>query len=285
MRRLRIEHLTTYQFGTMVQLLPHKLLLRPREGHDIRIESSKLNITPFGQLKWHRDIYGNSVASAEFHLMAATLQIASEVVIQNFDDAPMDFRISPLAENYPFQYAASELANLLPYQTPCYAADAPAVAKWVDQFRLAGRTIGTFDLLFSMNKAIANGLVYQAREMPGVQSPDETLRKGSGSCRDFATLFIEACRSLGFAAHFVSGYLHCPGTQTGGGSTHAWSEVYLPGAGWKGFDSTSGLMTGADHIAVAVSRHPADVPPVSGSFTGPGGLLPSLSVGVKVSLI
>ncbi len=123
------------------------------------------------------------------------------------------------------------------------------------------------------------------REMPGVQSPGETLRKRSGSCRDFATLFIEACRVLGLGAHFVSGYLHCPGTQTGGGSTHAWPEVYLPGVGWKGFDSTSGLMTGADHIAVAVSRHPADVPPASGSFNGPVGLLPSLLVGVKVSSI
>jgi transglutaminase-like putative cysteine protease len=285
MRRLRIEHLTTYQFGTMVQLLPHQLLLRPREGHDIRIESSRLDISPSGQLKWHRDIYGNSVAIAEFHLMAATLHIASEVVIQHFAEAPMDFLISPGAVDYPFNYAGSELANLLPYQTVCYAEDVQAVSRWVDQVRGSWKNIGTFDLLFSLNKAIANGLVYRAREMPGVQSPGETLRKGSGSCRDFATLFIEACRSLGFAAHFVSGYLYCPGTQSGGGSTHAWSEVYLPGAGWKGFDSTSGLMTGADHIAVAVSRHPADVPPVSGSFTGPGGLTPSLSVGVKVSLV
>lgn len=285
MRSLRIEHLTTYEFGALVRLMPHQLLLRPREGHDIRIESSRLDITPPGQIKWHRDIYGNSVATVDFHLMAATLRIASEVVIHHFDEAPTDFLISPQAVDFPFQYAASEAANLLPYQTLCYPDDAPAVIRWVDQFRQPGQPTRTFDLLFGMNRAIANRLAYQTREMPGVQSPGETLRKGSGSCRDFATLFIEACRSLGFAAHFVSGYLHNPGNQTSAGATHAWSEVYLPGVGWKGFDSTSGLLTGADHIAVAVSRHPADVPPVSGSFSGPGGLQPALLVGVKVSAV
>ena len=285
MRRLRIEHLTTYQFGTQVQLLPHKLLLRPREGHDIRIETSRLDITPDCQLKWHRDIYGNSVCIAVFSRPAATLHIASVVVIQHFDEAPMDFLIGPQAVQYPFAYDPSELANLLPYQTTCYLADVPGVTQWVSKFRPSGQPIGTFDLLFSLNRAIANGFVYQVREQPGVQTPAETLRLRRGSCRDFATLFIEACRVLNLAARFVSGYLHCPGTEAGGGSTHAWSEVYLPGAGWKGFDSTSGLMTGSAHIAVAVSRHPADVPAVSGSFSGPGGILPALFVGVKVSAI
>ncbi len=160
MRRLRIEHLTTYQFGAIVQLLPHKLLLRPREGHDIRIESSRLNITPACQKKWHRDVYGNSVCMADFHLMSATLQIANEVIIQHFDEAPMDFLISPQAVNYPFPYDVSELANLLPYQTACYPADLPEVTQWVSQFRRAAQSIGTFDLLFSLNKAIANSFFY-----------------------------------------------------------------------------------------------------------------------------
>ncbi|MFZ2313343.1 MAG: transglutaminase family protein [Methylobacter sp.] len=117
-----------------------------------------------------------------------------------------------------------------------------------------------------MNKAIATGFAYQQREEPGVQTPADTLTRRTGSCRDFATLFIEACRSLGLAARFVSGYLYSLTLPQGQGATHAWSEVYLPGAGWKGFDSTSGQVVGNQHITVAVSRHPESVPPVSGSF-------------------
>jgi transglutaminase-like putative cysteine protease len=282
MRRLRIDHLTTYQFGAWVQLLPHKLLLRPREGHDMRVESSRLVITPASKVKWHRDVYGNSMCIAEFSEMSNTLRIASEVVIQHFDESPMDFVINVDALQYPFLYKSSEQEILLPYQKTCYPDDLSAVKEWVSQFLRAGQSVNTFDLLFSMNKAIANGFRYQAREAPGVQSPSETLKRRGGSCRDFATLFIEACRVLGLGARFISGYLHCAGTQTGAGSTHAWAEVYLPGAGWKGFDSTSGVMTGVDHIAVATSRHPADVPPVAGSFVGPGGILPALLVGVQV---
>jgi transglutaminase-like putative cysteine protease len=121
------------------------------------------------------------------------------------------------------------------------------------------------------------------REEPGVQRPTETLEKKSGSCRDFATLFIEGCRYFGLAARFVSGYLHCPDTVQGHGSTHAWAEVYLPGAGWIGFDNTSGIVVGQDHIAVAVTRHPADAPPVSGSFSGHISRPPTLQVEVIVS--
>ena len=285
MRRLRIEHLTTYEFGGWVQLMPHRLLLRPREGYDIRIESSRLDISPACQVKWHRDVYGNSTGTAEFALMADKLHIASTVIVQHFDDSPMDFLISSEAVQYPFLYKQSEQEILKPYQTTCYPDDFAAVTQWANQFHRTGQSIGTFDLLFSMNKAIANGFRYQSREAPGVQSPGETLKSSTGSCRDFATLFMEACRVLGLGSRFVSGYLHCPGTAAGSGSTHAWTEVYLPGAGWKGFDSTSGLMTGPDHIAVAVSRHPADLPPVSGSFVGPGGVIPSLFVAVQVQVI
>jgi len=137
-------------------------------------------------------------------------------------------------------------------------------------------------LLDKMNRAVVDHFTYVKREEPGVQAPSETLAHHSGSCRDYAALFIEACRYLGLASRFVSGYLHAPATEAGNASTHAWAEVYLPGSGWKGFDPTIGEVTGARHIAVAVARHPESVPPVSGSFTGPNDTSPALSVDVRV---
>jgi transglutaminase-like putative cysteine protease len=138
----------------------------------------------------------------------------------------------------------------------------------VDEFWKPGQTLPTFDLLEQMNRAIPSQLNYRKREATGVQRPSETLSLGSGSCRDLATLFMEACRHLGLAARFVSGYRHDPDLPSGEGATHAWCEVYLTGAGWRGFDATTGERTGGDHIAVAVARHPEWIPPVSGSYHG-----------------
>jgi transglutaminase-like putative cysteine protease len=138
-------------------------------------------------------------------------------------------------------------------------------------------------LLDWINKAIATGFTYQQCEEPGVQTPATTLAKRAGSCRDFATLFIEACDCLGLAARFVSGYLCSPTLPWSQGATHAWAEVYLPGAGWKGFDSTSGQVVGNDHIAVAVSSHPESVPPVSGSFQATTNQAPIMNVTVEVT--
>jgi transglutaminase-like putative cysteine protease len=128
-------------------------------------------------------------------------------------------------------------------------------------------------------------LRYEPREEQGVQSPAETLARGVGSCRDFAALFMDAGRQLGLATRFVSGYLRTPVTASDDGATHAWAEVYLPGPGWKGFDSTGGTLTGADHIAVAVAHHPEKVPPVAGTFIGPTAPRPILHVSVRVEIL
>jgi transglutaminase-like putative cysteine protease len=128
---------------------------------------------------------------------------------------------------------------------------------------------------------INQSLTYKIREEPGVQSASETLQKGTGSCRDFANLFMEAARLLGLASRFVSGYLHAPASSQNYGATHAWAEVYLPGAGWKGFDPTIGEVVGSKHIAVAVARLPESVSPVTGAFFGPPNA--TLDVGVWVS--
>ncbi len=283
MRRLHIEHVTTYDYGSTVTLLPHKLLLRPREGHDIRIESAELVIVPAHELRWQRDVYDNAVALARFLEPSDRLSISSHVVLKHYQDRPLDFLVADHAVRFPFQYAAAEQADLGPYLTPIFAEDQPLLRAWLPSFWKPGQVVETYLLLEWINKAIATGFAYEQREAPGVQTPATTLTKRAGSCRDYATLFIEACRYLGLATRFVSGYLYATTSAQVPGATHAWSEVYLPGAGWKGFDSTSGQVVGNQHIAVAVSRHPESVPPVAGAFLAAKPESPMMNVAVRVA--
>lgn len=284
MRRINISHVTEYLFPSPVTLLPHRLLLRPRANHNVRIESSELEISPGHILQWKRDVLDNSVALVTFTEAAARLCVRSRVLIQHFDDNPFDFLVDDYAVTHPFAYAEQDRAELAPFQQPVYPADQDAVRKWLDGFDLRP-PIETFALLDRLNREIASGFAYRMREEPGVQTPTLTLASKSGSCRDFAALFIEACRALGLASRFVSGYLFifAPASAPGNAATHAWAEVYLPGAGWKGFDPTSGEVTGNKHIAVAVARHPEAVPPVAGSYLASQGQAPVLNVAVQVS--
>ncbi|TCV79284.1 transglutaminase family protein [Sulfurirhabdus autotrophica] len=283
MQRLRIKHQTEYLFPSQVTLNQHRLLLRPREGHDVRIESSKLEITPAHNIKWHRDVFDNSLAVVNFAARSDKLVIASEVVIQHFEQAPFDFLVEDYAVNYPFMYAVGEQIDLAAFQRLVFFNDQQIINNWLLQFGLYG--METFGLLVKLNQAICNQFSYQVREEPGVQPPAQTIAQRSGSCRDYATLFIEACRCLGLASRFVSGYLHAPATEAGNATTHAWAEIYLPGTGWKGFDPTAGVVTGNQHIAVAVARDPEAIPPVSGSFIGLGAAMPIMRVNVQVNLL
>jgi transglutaminase-like putative cysteine protease len=282
MRRLKIVHRTRYEFPASVRLGPHRLLLRPREGHEVHIESSLLETSPPATLHWLRDIYDNSVAIASFDVPTTQLMIDSEVIVQHFDVAPLDFLVAEEAVNYPFRYDPDTAAVLRPYLVD---VDEPveheALRSWLAQRWHAGEQVQTYTLLQRLCRDIQQTLTYQAREYPGVQSAAETLARGAGSCRDFASLFMLAARCLGLAARFVSGYLNAP--HIGSGATHAWAEVYLPGAGWKGFDPTLAEMAGSKHIAVAVARRPDVVSPVAGTFYGPPGA--SLFVDVDVSAL
>jgi transglutaminase-like putative cysteine protease len=280
MRRLKILHRTYYNFSAPVLLQPHRLLLRPREGPALHIESSSLELSPPATLRWLRDAYDNSVAIATFDSPATQLAITSECVVQQFDETPLDFLVADEAVQYPFSYDADTLEVLRPYLQATGTAPAQ-VAGWVRGYWQPGIPVQTYGLLSTLCTGIHQSLAYQAREQPGVQSPVDTLARGMGSCRDFATLFMEAARHLGLAARFVSGYLHAPADDGRSGATHAWAEVYLPGAGWKGFDPTSGEIAGSRHIAVAVARRPEVVSPVTGAFFGAPGA--DLSVGVWVS--
>ena len=283
MKHIRIQHSTAYQYSEPVTLLPHKLMVRPRDGHDIQLISSSLTITPHHAVKWHRDIYGNSVAMVTFKEPATEMSIISEVVVSHYEAEPLDFLVDEKALMFPFFFDPSERVDLIPYQTLSFPSDSAVLQQWLEQFWRPGQMIETYALLDNINKEIVQNFTYQMREEPGVQRPAETLEKRSGSCRDFATLFIDACRYFGLAARFVSGYLHCPDTVDGHGSTHAWAEVYLPGAGWKGFDNTSGIVVGHNHIAVAVTRHPEDAPPISGSYSGETTKEPTMQVKVEVT--
>jgi len=283
MKLIRIQHDTHYEYTEPVEFGPHTLMIRPRSGHDVRIEKAFLHITPHANVRWRRDINGNSVGTATFSGPARSLSISSDVLIQHFEAEPLDFLVEDYSVNWPFEFDPMQRVELAPYQMPCFPNDGPAISRWLEQFWRPGQTIETYRLLDNMNHSIVDHFRYRGREEPGVQSPADTLAKGSGSCRDFATFFIEACRYLGLPARFVSGYLHCPSSVQGHGSTHAWSEVFLPGAGWKGFDNTSGNIVGQDHIATAVCRHPEQAPPISGSLFGSGKGFVSMKVKVEVT--
>jgi len=281
MRRFKILHRTYYNFSGLVQLEPHALRLRPRSGPELHIESSTLNITPAASLRWHRDVEDNAVAIATFDTPASQLAIESEVIIQQYNEAPLDFLVDVYATDYPFAYDADDRIVLAPYMRSSRLPLHDPLVKWVSHVWRASEAIQTYALLERLCVHINQSLTYQIREAPGVQTPADTLTRGTGSCRDFANLFMEAVRHLGLAARFVSGYLHAEPSSANYGSTHAWAEVFLPGAGWKGFDPTIGKIVGTDHTAVAVARLPESVPPIAGSFLGPAGA--DLDVGVWVT--
>jgi len=285
LRRLQIDHLTEYRFGSVVTLLPHRLLLRPRENHSLRISSSTLAISPTPVLRWQRDALDNSLAVATFTAPSAVLRIASQVIIEHYDETPLDFLVEQYAAYHPLQYKPEDAAELAPLMQMAWPGDHSAVTQWVHGLGVGLGRMETFAMLDRLNRAISRDFRYQVREEPGVQSPARTLALGSGSCRDFAALFLDACRALGLASRFVSGYHTSYANATDAGSTHAWAEVYLPGPGWKGFDPTAGLITGTEHIAVAVARHPETVPPVAGSYLGPALPAPILHVNVHVAAV
>lgn len=280
MKRYKIIHQTVYTFSAPVTLNPHYLMLRPRESHELRIESSVLRISPTASLRWVRDIEDNSIAIAEFTEQADRLEIYSEVDIQHYNVAPLDFIVDDYAVNYPFAYTREHRLFLRPYLIVPKGSTGRRFNVWVKAVQQGAEGVQTFEFLHKLMERIHKDFDYRIREEEGVQTAEQTLKLGTGSCRDFANLFILTARRCGFAARFVSGYLNTIGPSEIPGATHAWAEVYIPGGGWKGFDPTSNCVVGPDHITIAVSHNPASVPPVAGAYVGPPGA--GLQVGVWV---
>jgi transglutaminase-like putative cysteine protease len=279
-KRVRILHRTVYSYTQPVRFGPHRALMRPREGHDVRIASARIEIEPTASVRWLRDIEGNSVAILTFVEPAQRLRLLAEVNVDLSDDNPIECLIDPGARSFPFQYPPQEQVELVPYRLPSYPYDGSALHDWLRALYCPGQVIGTFELLNRLNTHIYEALRYTARDDPGVQLPQETLARGSGSCRDFAVLMMEAARCWGFGARFVTGYIQMADGQHG--ATHAWTEVYVPGAGWRGFDPTNNKLVGAEHISVAVAREQEKASPLSGTWEGPAGAFERMDVSVQV---
>lgn len=280
MKRIRIIHHTEYHYSQPVAFGPHRALMRPREGHELRIVNAVVQIEPNARVRWLRDIEDNSVAIIDFLEPAAFLKLHTEVDVDLSEDKSVECLIDPLARSFPFQYSPDEQIALVPYRLPSYPYSGSALHEWLAKLYQPGQLIDTFELLDRLNTHIYESLQYNARYAPGVQLPHETLSLGSGTCRDYAVLMMEAARYWGFGARFVTGYIQMNAGQHG--ATHAWTEIYLPGAGWHGFDPTNNKHVGNEHISVAVAREQEKASPLSGSWSGPGGAFERMDVSVQV---
>jgi transglutaminase-like putative cysteine protease len=285
---LTIHHKTVYRYRRPVAFGEHRIMLRPLPGHDLRICTSSLEIEPQPmQLRWIHDVFGNSVAIATFDERADTLSFTATATVQH-DPAQQEFALTPddPAYFYPFLYDDEEFPDLLQFITPQYGDPGGELSAWARKFLDADGPTPTFNILSGMTYGIRKSFSYRKRHEHGTQHPLDTLQTGSGTCRDYALFMIEALRRLGIAARFVSGYLFIPGDSAhgyvGGGSTHAWVQVYLPSAGWIEFDPTNGIVGTRDLIRVAVARDPRQAIPLHGSYLGSPDAFTGMDVHINV---
>ena len=284
---LTIKRTTTYRYNKPVVLLPHRLMLTPRSSHHLNLRSTRVNTSPPAEIEWSQDVSGNLIATATFCEAADELTVSGNMVVDQGAPAWPVFKVAPHAHSYPFGYSKAERSALGELLVPEYEDMAGEVETWARSI-VAGERTDTLSLLQDLSNSVRSLAAYAPRDDEGTQPPQETLSAARGSCRDLATLFIEAARHLGFGARAVSGYLHDPvpaGTADSRqhGSTHAWAEVYLPCAGWIAFDPTNGRMGEAHLVPVATARNIAQIRPVDGNFVGASEDFVGLEVDVIVS--
>jgi len=262
-------------------------MLRPRESRDLKILSTTLTVTPDAAVTWGQDVAGNVVATAAFpfSLMTDHLVIACSTEVELSAAEWPVFDIAASAISFPFRYPDQEWTDLGALAATQHADPGGRLAAWARGFVL-GNPTDTLSLLKDLSAGVSGALAYETRDDEGTQTPVESLSRGAGSCRDFALLFAEAVRSLGFGARIVSGYLYdaegsLVGSQ-GTGNTHAWAEVYLPGAGWISFDPTNRSVGGANLIPVAVVRDISQATPVAGTYVGPSEAFEGMVIEVRV---
>jgi transglutaminase-like putative cysteine protease len=284
---LTINHKTVYRYTRPVAFGEHRVMLRPLPGHDLHIRASHLEIEPQPmQLRWIHDVFGNSVAIATFDERADTLSFTATATVEH--SPAEEFALTPddPAYFYPFLYDDEEFPDLLQFVTPQYGDPNGELSAWARQFLDAEAPTPTFKILSGMTHGIRKAFIYRKRHEQGTQHPLDTLQTGSGTCRDYALFMIEALRRLGIAARFVSGYIFIPGDgahgYVGGGSTHAWVQVYLPSAGWIEFDPTNGIVGTRDLIRVAVARDPRQAIPLHGTYLGSADEFAGMEVAISV---
>jgi transglutaminase-like putative cysteine protease len=293
MTRLVVRHTTLYRYRRPVGFGEHRLMFRPRDSHDLRLIRTALTIEPAAEVRWLHDVFSNSIAIAGFRDQAAELRFESEIEIEHYGLDYPEFLLERAAQTYPFSYSSDEVPDLGRTMERHYADPDRRVDVWVRGLLEKSGETNTADLLGRITRAVNRQFTYETRYAVGTRSPIETLDHGSGTCRDLALFMMEAVRSLGLAARFVSGYLHDPGLDGGAavpallglGATHAWVQVYLPGAGWVEFDPTNGLVGGANLIRVAVVRDPSQAVPLQGSYFGAPEDFIDMQVDVKVTAV
>ncbi|CAN5164769.1 transglutaminase family protein [soil metagenome] len=281
---LTISHVTTYRYRQPVAFGEHRVMVRPRESYDQHLIEASLDIDPKPlDLRWVQDVFGNAVALATFDRRATELRFDSRVRMSHTPVEPERVDIEAYARDYPFTYSSEDMPDLLRSIERQHHDPDRIVDTWARRFLDRDTRTSTLGLLTEMTCAIKRDFTYIPRPEKGTQSPLETLKSRQGTCRDYAVLMIEAVRSLGFAARFVSGYVYSPSRRegrVGGGNTHAWVRIFIPGSGWVEFDPTNGIVGNRGLIRVAIARDPYQALPLSGAWTG----FPGSAIGMDVSV-
>ena len=284
-----IVHTTVYHYKQPVSFGEHRVMFRPRDSHDLRVLATDLQVSPDAAVRMIQDPHSNSVALVQPLVSAAELKIVCSFTIEHAHTDNLELPLAPSAEVFPFAYSLEERFDLEQYLRPHHDDPGGHLTAWARQFIRTDGLTGTRDLLVRMNQSIRDNFGYLERDEEGTQTPQQTLKLATGSCRDFALLMMEAARRLGVATRFVSGYLYDPALDGGGpdatlgaGSTHAWLQAYLPGAGWVPFDPTNNLLGGNQLIRVGVARDPSQAAPIAGSWYGEAGDYLGMTVNVVV---
>ena len=289
--KIAVDHLTEYRYERPVGFGEHSLYLRPRESQTVHVASFSLECSPEAKVRWMRDCFNNVVAVTSFGLAeASVLSFHCRMEFDVDEENPFDFILEPRAEEFPFSYDEREKSALRPYLEP-EESERWRIVDWVrGTLGLSAQRRDTISFLTDLNLGIHRNIAYRRRDEEGTQSANETIELGSGSCRDMAELLVATSRQLGLAARFVSGYLFEPPSADGtagfnraAGSMHAWAEVYLPGAGWRGFDPTNGILTDHRFLTSAVANRPDWVNPIQGRYFHSGQVASEMSVRLTVS--
>ena len=285
---LTLSHVTTYTYRQPVSFGEHRIMVRPRESYDQHLIEATLTIDPPPcELRWLQDVFGNSVAIASFDKRAKRLVFDSRIRVEHTPAAVQNVDIEDYARFYPFTYSSEEMPDLLRSIERQHLDPLRQIDSWARRFVNPLGQTDTLAMLSDMTTAIRREFTYVSRPEKGTQSPIETLTRRKGTCRDYAMLMIEAVRALGFAARFVSGYVYSPSEhdqRAGGGNTHAWVRVYLPGSGWVEFDPTNGIIGNRGLIRVAIARDIYQAVPISGTWAGFPGSFIDMEVSVDISV-